>query len=259
MGRICAERAVRIRTLFTESFHQKMQKIACSVPSMPPHAFWHVACSHTAHRETDEESGEAGGVGFLCLDGGREDTMSGTSSERRLTYVYRITSDDVIEFVNDAWLRFAEENAAPTLSQQVIGTSLWKHVSGQQVVTLSRELLTRVRQSGREVTIPFRCDSPALRRYMRMKFVPLGNSKVEFHSWIEREEPIREPIRLLDASAMRDPAKLLRMCAWCKKIHVAGSWFEIEDAIGQLRLFDKLTIPVISHGMCDGCFKLLAF
>jgi hypothetical protein len=74
-------------------------------------------------------------------------------SSEPLTYVYRITSDDVIEFINDAWVRFAVENGAPTLCQGVIGASLWNYISGQEVVHLSSELLSRVRNSRCEVTI----------------------------------------------------------------------------------------------------------
>jgi hypothetical protein len=180
--------------------------------------------------------------------------MSGPSSER---LTYRINPDDIIEFVNDAWVRFALENGTPSLSQGVIGSSLWKYISGPQVVHLSRELLARVRESHCEATVPFRCDSPTMRRFMRMKILPLGKSKVEFGTWIEREEPYRQPIQLLDPTIAKGQEKLLRMCAWCKKIDVAGSWHEIEDAIGRLRLFDDLAIPAITHGMCDDCLKAM--
>jgi hypothetical protein len=180
------------------------------------------------------------------------------ASSEPLTYVYRITPDDVIEFVNDAWRQFAVENGTPSLSREVIGTSLWKYISGQQVVHLSRELLTRVRESRSEVTIPFRCDSPGVRRFMRMKIVLLDSGKVEFRTWIEREEPYAKPIQLLDPTATNDPAKLLRMCAWCKKIDVEDAWVEIEEAVSQLRLFDHPTVPAITHGICDDCFKMVA-
>ena len=96
--------------------------------------------------------------------------MIGTASER-LTYVYRINPDDVIEFVNDAWVRFAVENGTPTLAHEVIGSSLWNYISGPQVVHLSKELLARVRESRCDATIPFRCDSPRVRRFMRMKIM----------------------------------------------------------------------------------------
>lgn len=182
--------------------------------------------------------------------------MNATSGER-LIYVYRITPDDIIEYVNDAWLRFALENGSPTLSQGVVGSLLWKYISGPQVVHLSKELLARVRESRCEATIPFRCDSPSVRRFMRMKIIPLGRSKVEFGTWVEREEFYTEPIQLLDPTVPKDHKKLLRMCAWCKKIDVAGSWLEIEDSIGRLRLFDRLAIPAITHGICEDCLKAM--
>ena len=181
--------------------------------------------------------------------------MSVTANER---LTYRINPDDVIEFVNDAWVRFAVENGTPSLAQGVVGSSLWNYISGTQVVHLSRELLARVRESRCEATIPFRCDSPTKRRFMRMRILPLGKSKVEFGTWIEREEPYTEPIKLLDPTVSKAQDKLLRMCAWCKKVDVVGSWLEIEEAIRQMRLFDRPAIPAITHGICDGCFKMIA-
>jgi len=93
---------------------------------------------------------------------------------------------------------------------------------------------------------------------MRMRIIPLGMSKVEFDTWIEREEPYAKPIQLLDFAVPKDNENFLRMCAWCKKIDVAGSWLEIEESIRQMRLFDRPAIPAITHGICDGCFKMMA-
>lgn len=160
-----------------------------------------------------------GEVGLCQAIRGSEHPMNGNSAER-LTYVYRITPDDIIEFVNDAWIRFALENGTPILAQGVVGSSLWKHISGPQVVHLSRELLARVRESRCEANIPFRCDAPTKRRYMRMRILPLGKGKLEFGTWIEREEPYAEPIWLLDPIVPRGHEKFLRMCAWCKRIEV---------------------------------------
>lgn len=181
--------------------------------------------------------------------------MNGTSSER-LTYVYRITPDDVIEFVNDAWVRFAVENGGSALCQGVIGTSLWNYISGRQVVHLSRELLTRVRDSRCEATIPFRCDSPLIRRFMWMKISPVSNGKLEFCTWTEREEPYSEPIQILNPAVSKGREQFLRMCAWCKKIYTGSFWLEIEEAIGRMRLFDHAAMPTITHGICDRCFQI---
>jgi hypothetical protein len=44
--------------------------------------------------------------------------------KERPVYNHRIASDDRIEFVNEAWIQFAEDNESPMLAHQVIGTSL---------------------------------------------------------------------------------------------------------------------------------------
>jgi hypothetical protein len=173
------------------------------------------------------------------------------------TYLYRITPGDLVEFVNDAWIRFAEENGTPTLPQKVIGSSLWQHISGPEVAHLSRQLLAKIREMKTEVSVPFRCDSPSMRRFMRMNIIPLDQGRIEFRTWVEREELVQHPIRLLDPCATQNIAGLIRMCSWCKKIHKNGCWLEIEDAIEQLRLFDPQTIPAITHGICDHCLKMM--
>jgi hypothetical protein len=91
---------------------------------------------------------------------------------------------------------------------------------------------------------------------MLMKIVPLGTGKVEFCTWVEREEPCSEPIQLLDPTIPKNTEMLLRMCAWCKKIHVGSSWLEIEEAIGRMGLFDHAAMPTITHGICDRCFQI---
>jgi hypothetical protein len=168
-------------------------------------------------------------------------------------YAYRIAPDDTIEFVNDAWLRFAAENAAPTLPREVLGSSLWRHVAGVEVRHLYQHLVAKVRNTGREVSTPFRCDSPGVRRFMRMRISALPQDRVEFGTWIERVEAYAHPVGLLDPAAPRDHDRLLRMCAWCKCIDAGGTWLELERAIDNLRLLDTPTLPAITHGICEAC------
>ncbi len=172
------------------------------------------------------------------------------------TCVYRINAEDVIEFVNDAWLRFAADNGAGHLSHRVIGTPLWDHVSGAPVVHLFKELVAKVRSRRAGATVPFRCDSPTIRRDMRMWLEPLPANRVEFRTWVEREVAYAQPQSLLDLALARDPDALLRMCAWCKKIDAEGAWRDIEDAAARLRLFARPTLPEISHGICGECHRI---
>ena len=48
--------------------------------------------------------------------------------------------------------------------------------------------------------------------------------------------------------------KLLRMCSWCKKIEMDQTrWSEVEDAVDELRLFERDKVPGITHGVCPSC------
>jgi hypothetical protein len=150
------------------------------------------------------------------------------------TFVCQIRSDDTIVSINDEWRRFANENGVPALAQEVFGTPLWKYITGSSVAHLYAQLLAKARETKVECSFPFRCDSPTVRRFMRMRIIPQAEKSLEFCSWIEREEPWPQPILLLDPCSRKDPGQLLRMCSWCKKIDVEGAWLEIEDAVAQL-------------------------
>src|SRR5450631_2450126 len=84
---------------------------------------------------------------------------------------YQIDGHDDIISVNSAWKAFARSNGAPHLAEQVVGRSLWEFVSDGTTRQVYRDLLVRVR-GGRTVTFSYRCDSPSLRRYMRMTMTP---------------------------------------------------------------------------------------
>jgi hypothetical protein len=166
------------------------------------------------------------------------------------TYIHRIDADNVIEFVNDVWLRFAAENWDAEKAERVVGTSLWDYVCDWGVRHLYEVLLGHVRETGQPVRVPYRCDSPDARRYMEMDVVPLPKDRVEFRCRTIREEP-RDPVPVLDAEAPRG-GEMLVMCSWCKRINVPP-WMEAEDAIRELELFDAPTMPPISHGICEEC------
>jgi len=105
------------------------------------------------------------------------------------------------------------------------------------------------------IEMPFRCDSPDKRRYMKLKIIPLPDNCLEFQSTMEYEES-RNIVNLLVADLCKAKEQVL-MCGWCKKVKLPDSWREIEDAIAILRLFDKKKIPQISHGICGDCYNLV--
>ena len=164
--------------------------------------------------------------------------------------VYRVDAADVIVEIGEGFGDFAAANGAPGLERTVVGTSLWSHVEGFEVRSIYRDLLATCRGSHGALEFPYRCDSPARRRFMRMRMAGVGAGSVAFESELLREEP-RAPVEL-PAPAPRPGDDLLILCAWCRQADV-GRWVELEEAIRRLDLFGPRPPPTITHGICPTC------
>jgi hypothetical protein len=170
---------------------------------------------------------------------------------------YSIGPTDRITSVNSAWLRFARENGTPELTAAfVIGKPLWDFITGNEARYLYRLVLERIRMNDTPVILPFRCDSPEIRRDMRLVISPLYEGNVQFDATLVSEEP-RPSLALLDPAEPRSD-QLLVMCSWCKRARVTeGEWLEPEDAIARLDLFGPPSLPQLSHGICDLCAQVI--
>lgn len=179
-----------------------------------------------------------------------------------MTTIHRIDRDDIITYVDSPWIEFARENRLPNaVEDDYIGHSLWDFVSGDSTVHLWKRVLEKVRGNQKVILLPYRCDSPDLKRYMSMGLIPLPSNGIEMYNRILSVEP-QAPVALLDPSSSRDETHI-SMCSWCKKIldPVSGKWLDTEEAIKTMNLFNQPTQPEISHGVCDACEAtvLLAF
>jgi hypothetical protein len=119
-----------------------------------------------------------------------------------------------------------------------------------------REILDRV-HAGRPMRFNFRCDAPEYRRHMEMTIARRDGGELQFETRIVREEERRRQ-QLLDWRAPR-AGGLLRICGWCKRVDVGeGRWGEVEEAVTALRLFERPSLPMLTHGMCEPCFKTMS-
>jgi len=165
-------------------------------------------------------------------------------------YVYKIDARDRIISISPEWVTFAEANQAADIPRAVLGSSLWSHLYGAETVHVYQALLRRLRQEECLLTVPFRCDSPGIRRYLQMVMQPFPDHAVEFVCTILREEP-RDEVALLNPATQRDD-RFIVMCGWCKKVQTS-EWVEVEEAIIRLHLFDQPRLPHITHGVCPRC------
>jgi hypothetical protein len=179
------------------------------------------------------------------------------ASLKNLTVVYHVDQEDRLTHMNAAWDCFARENdGAAIVATEVIGTFLWGHVVGVEVRHIYETLMQKVRRGSQALSFCYRCDSPNMRRRMRMTIRPLPRlGHIEFYSEILNIE-VRAPINLL-AETNEQSRKMLSMCSWCKKIETPAGWIEVEDAVKVLGLLEIEELPRISHGICPDCLSVI--
>jgi hypothetical protein len=164
---------------------------------------------------------------------------------------YRIDSHDRLVEVNDEWKHFALANDAPELIDGVLNRPLWEFISDPTTLNVYHHLLSRVR-GGRTINFPFRCDSPSIRRWMRMRMSASPDGEVVFESTVVDSQPF-DAGKVWDRRATRG-TDLLTSCSWCKRLKVEDRWEEVEEAIGPLGMFMRDPVPLMTHGMCSQCY-----
>lgn len=118
-------------------------------------------------------------------------------------------------------------------------------------------LLRRIRGEARRVELPFRCDSPDVRREMDIRIAASNSGRLVLFSARSRQEQPREaPQPLLDVNAPRGDGTV-EMCGWCDRFLVDGEWVEVEEAAARLNLFARSELPAIAHGVCPDCSEML--
>lgn len=174
-------------------------------------------------------------------------------NEDHRRFLYRINSDDRIVFANKNWFDFAIENNTANLTEKmVLGRLVWSFIADPSTHAILGAVIQRVRQTGRLIRLPFRCDSPDLRRHMEVEIRSLTNDHIEFESRVLRLET-REPTQIW-LSGIERSKQVIVACSWCKKIQVSqNSWMEVEEGVAALDLLTAPLLPRLSHGVCPEC------
>ncbi|WP_442509758.1 hypothetical protein SH528x_001354 [Novipirellula sp. SH528] len=168
-------------------------------------------------------------------------------------YRYRVDASDIIVEVDQWWLAFAKENNTIDLDEpSVVGKSLWSFIADYATQKLYKEIHRFVRVTGNPITVPFRCDSPTLKRYMQLTITQRENQQLAYESILLRAVPSRR-LSVLDPSEERSAA-FLTMCSFCKRslIEPAG-WLEMENIAIKLRMYRKQTVPELRYTVCPEC------
>jgi len=181
--------------------------------------------------------------------------MASSDKNDNRVFSVMLDKDDTIISVNKNWLNFARENnTAELVESSVVGKSIWQFIADLETAHLYRSIISKVREKNLSLSLPFRCDSPTCRRFMKMTISPADNTLISLDSTIIKIEN-REYMPLLDSDISRSK-EFIRMCSTCKKIQITESeWYEVEQAVISLDLFASSNLPQITHTICPECYK----
>lgn len=169
---------------------------------------------------------------------------------------YHVDGRGRITFVDEGWRAFAAANAAPQFADtaSLYGVPLLSFIGDSTTRQVYAVLMDRVRAEQVAVRVPFRCDAPALRRWMELELTPRPAGGVAFTSRELRTEP-RDVVLAFDRPSAQG-AELVRMCSWCKKVEAGAAWLPLELGVAQLGLFAGPDVPGVTHGICPECTRL---
>ena len=166
---------------------------------------------------------------------------------------YSIDRLDHIKSVDEQWLAFARENGASNLRREyVVGRSLWDFVKGAEVRRLYEAIFQDVRDGQGIAIVPFRCDSPNLRREMRLTMTSGDNAMINLQGVLCQARLTRF-IPLFDQNARRSDQQLT-LCSVCKRALLEPmGWMQVAEVASRMSLFDKELQPEIVHSVCPNC------
>ena len=167
---------------------------------------------------------------------------------------YYLDKGDKILSVGSGWNQFASENDGEQLvAAKVEGRSIWDFISGDITKVWFRTIIQLADLHQEAVEHPYRCDSPTLKRYMKMRVSKENNILRVDHSLL-RVERREKPVLIRHASEFDIFSQAMRCCSLCGRIHRGREWYEPDDAI-----FDSegsQTFFVI-YVVCETCQLLM--
>ncbi len=182
------------------------------------------------------------------------DTITAAGQQETIGQVvtYWLDTEDRIVKVNPTWDQFAiaNEGGKQLLSSEIKGRRVFDFIMGDQTRMYLEALLQHARFLNRSVSRSYRCDSPALKRFMSMSITPADDNLVQLDHTLLKCEPLEQPIIYRHEP---DPqAKALPRCSVCTRLLIKGTWLSPEDAEILGLLSPGKPLPV-TYRICPSC------
>lgn len=163
---------------------------------------------------------------------------------------YSLDEKNCIVSVDGDWDRYALENDAGDLfAEKILGKSIYDFISGSTTRAWFETIVQMVRMTRTPIERPYRCDSPTLKRYMKMRVSYDGERIHIVHDLLSVEER-KEPVLIKHVSEYSRYHTSKHRCSSCGRVHQDGQWYDPDDAA--LRR-DELNLLVVAYVVCETC------
>jgi hypothetical protein len=162
---------------------------------------------------------------------------------------FTLDERDHLIAANAEWDVFAAANGGPVF-ERVRGHPLASFINGSELTLIWHHLLARVREGARLSPLRIPTGSGSASPALVLRTSLDTNGTIAIHAVPDlRELPL--PLSPLP----KTEHGLLYLCSWCHRMRRGGEWIHLEDAVTALRLLERPTLPMISHGMCSFCYE----
>lgn len=179
-------------------------------------------------------------------------TEASIKNDNHTSYnAYALDNKDRIVMINGQWDDFARENNGINIYvNDIRGNSIWQYISGDPTKMWFDVLLQRVKLKKISIERPYRCDSPDLKRHMKMQ-ISYKDDLLVIENFLLYTEKRQRPIYIQHATTPQHRSTKLR-CSICGRIQYQQQWQEPNF----LPLTESFPVNV-TYAVCEECNTLL--
>ncbi|MCX8083671.1 MAG: 60S ribosomal export protein NMD3 [Calditerrivibrio sp.] len=163
---------------------------------------------------------------------------------------YVLDRDMKIIEVGSRWDLMVYENCGNfhVLKENVLGKSIFDFITGDHIRMWFESLLNLAKISGKPVIRDYRCDSPEVKRFMKMKIYLLENNLIRLDHYIVKIEKIVQPICL---NFYNEFYLKVTRCSICNRFLYKNRWIDVEEAVKYFYFPLSSIVDII----CNDCVR----
>lgn len=140
------------------------------------------------------------------------------------TVSYVLDSQNRIISTGGVWDEFADENGGTGSSlKDICGRSIWDFIKGDVTRMWLDSVFQYARAFGKTIERPYRCDSPDLKRFMRMRIIPEKEGVLRIEHEILSIEKRSAPVNIKFGQSTVNGVN--QRCSICGRVNM-GEWKE---------------------------------